>query len=60
MSEPGIQKRGTVRLDSGSARKSAHPGMTGEFVGWVEHNEPDVLIRGKSMGFAKSSTHPTG
>jgi hypothetical protein len=26
--EPGIQKQGTLVLDSGSARKSAHPGMT--------------------------------
>ncbi|MEA2899868.1 MAG: hypothetical protein QOJ84_5483 [Bradyrhizobium sp.] len=49
-----------MRLDSGSARKSAHPGMTGELVGWVEHSEPDVLIRGKSDRFRTSSTHPTG
>jgi hypothetical protein len=31
-----------------------------QIVGWVEHSETHLLIRGEAMGFAKGSTHPTG
>jgi hypothetical protein len=31
-----------------------------QHIGWDERSETHLLIRGKAMGFAKGSTHPTG
>jgi hypothetical protein len=47
-----------MTLDSGSARKRAHPGMTANWVD--ERSETHLLIRGKAMDFTKGSTYSTG